>query len=104
MFSANQTCFLVLHIHPLTASISKLQASGKNRTNFGTGTGFTTGKRQRKRIGDILANVRDGFAKRRARIAFKGDASRLDVSVVREFGDALGVKKNKVDSKKRPVN
>ncbi len=78
-----------------------LEARGKNRTDFGAGSVRTTGKRRRNKIRDILANVRDGFAKRRARIAFKGDASRLDVGVVREFGAALGVVKNQVNMKKK---
>ena len=84
--------------------MSKLRERRKNRTNFGTASVSTTGKRQRSRIRDILANVRDGFAKRRARIAFKGDASRLDVGVVREFGAALGVVKNQVDGAKGAIN
>ena len=72
--------------------MSELRAKGKNRANFGSGAAVTTGKRRRERIRDILANVRDGFAKRRARMAFKGDATKLDVSVVRSYSSALGVK------------
>ena len=77
--------------------MSELRACGKNRANFGAGIAVTTGKRRRERIRDILANVRDGFAKRRARMAFKGDAAKLDVNVVRSFSSALGVNNRPVE-------
>ena len=72
-------------------SIVRLQKSKTNRTNFGVSSTVTTGKRRREKIRDILANVREGFAKRRARMTHKGDAAKLDVSVVRSFGSALGI-------------
>ena len=75
----------------LTESISQLESRAKNRTNFGTSSTVATGKRRREKIRDILANVREGFAKRRARMTHKGDAEKLDVSVVRSFGSALGI-------------
>lgn len=51
-----------------------------------------TGKRRREKIRDILANVREGFAKRRARMTYKGDGAKLDANVVRSFGSALGIR------------
>ena len=56
---------------------------------FGTGVG----KRRRDKVHDILSNVREGFAKRRARLGKGGNTARLDAGAVRALSSSLGVQK-----------
>ena len=64
----------------VTASAQELKKKGTKGANFGSG------KRRRDQARDILANIRDGFAKRRARLGGK-----MEASGVASFGAALGL-------------
>lgn len=63
------------------ASTQQLKVKGNKEVHFGG-----SGKRRRDQGRDILANIRDGFAKRRARLG-----GQMDTAAVVSFGSALGL-------------
>tara|TARA_B110000091_G_C13719406_1_gene434095 strand:- start:52 stop:288 length:237 start_codon:yes stop_codon:yes gene_type:complete len=62
-------------------STQQLKVKGTKEVHFGG-----SGKRRRDQGRDILANIRDGFAKRRARLG-----GQMDTAAVVSFGSALGL-------------